>query len=57
MTSSSPPAWGFGSTARGGVANRKDRDLAAVSPTSYDRNLALKTKQPVFSMGAKLKGQ
>ena len=56
MASSSPPAWGFGSQARG-VANRNDRDLAGVSPTSYDRNLSTKKKQPVFSMGAKLKDQ
>jgi hypothetical protein len=35
-------------------STRKDRDLKAVGPGSYNMNLSDKKKDPSFSMGAKV---
>ena len=43
----------MGKEARG-ASNRKDRDLSGVSPFSYNSTFVDKSKNPVFSMGAKL---
>lgn len=37
-----------------GTTNRKDRDLSGVSPFSYNSTFVDKSKNPLFSMGAKL---
>lgn len=49
----SPPAFGFGKSARG-TQIRKDRDLANVGPFSYSMSFIDKKKEASYSMGGKL---
>jgi hypothetical protein len=49
----SPPAFGFGKSARG-TQIRKDRDLANVGPFSYSMSFIDKKKEAAYSMGVKL---
>jgi hypothetical protein len=51
---SSPAAFGFG-TGKRTTEIRKDRDLKNIGPGSYIPSLNDKKKEPVYSMGAKLK--
>jgi len=46
----SPPAWGFGKERRDNI-NRKDRDLANVSPFSYNKGFHDRKSESKWSMG------
>ena len=54
--SSSPPAWGFGSSKRGEKIQR-DRDNKNVAPGSYETSLYDKEKAANYSMGTKFKSR
>lgn len=48
------PAFSMGKGTEREVVVRKDRDLKAVGPGSYEPSLTHRKKDPSFSMGAKL---
>mmetsp|Transcript_24437 Transcript_24437/g.28772 ORF Transcript_24437/g.28772 Transcript_24437/m.28772 type:complete len:110 (+) Transcript_24437:34-363(+) len=53
MSDAAAPAFSIGKDRREN-STRKDRDLKAVGPGSYNMNLSDKKKDPSFSMGAKV---
>jgi len=49
-------AWSIGKTDRFKITaeDKKNKDYANVAPSTYERTLANKNKEPTWSMGAKL---